>query len=381
MKRKVLFLIESLSGGGAEKVLSILLKHFDHERYEVIVCPIVDTGIYCEEVRRCVSHYVPIVSYHGGFVSRILNRMKYKLIYSALPLSWGYRLFIPKGNDVEIAFCEGFVTKLLAHAKSESQKIAWIHTDLTTNPWPIELGIYRNVGEERTCYSKMDRIVCVSQTVEQSFHERYGLSSKTCTIYNPIDIEDIRQKAAQSLNEGVLPKGVFHLVSIGRLVPEKGYDRLLTVVKRLADEKHQIYLTILGEGQERETLERIIKENNMQDYVSLPGFAKNPYALLSTADLFVCSSRAEGFSLVIAEAMALGIPVLSTYCSGPNELLDEGRCGILVKNTEEDLYQGLKRVLQGGIQVDTYSLQASERIQEFSACSITKKVERLFDEG
>ena len=76
------------------------------------------------------------------------------------------------------------------------------------------------------------------------------------------------------------------------------------------------------------------------------GFKKNPYKYLKKADCFVCSSRSEGFSLVIAEAMMLGIPVISTYCSGPNELLEEGKYGLLVDNNEEDLYRGIKSIIE-----------------------------------
>lgn len=182
----------------------------------------------------------------------------------------------------------------------------------------------------------------MSKTVELAFHERYGLEDCTCTIYNPIDIEAISKKAGERTKHD---DGTFRMISIGRLVPQKGYDRLLHIVRQLHEDGHQLNLLILGEGEERKSLEQYICENKMQSYVTLPGFDKNPYRHLVNSDLFVCSSRAEGFSLVIAEAMALGVPVLSTYCSGPNELLGEGKYGMLVKNTEEDLYQGLKAVL------------------------------------
>ena len=173
--RKVLFVIESLAGGGAEKVLSVLIKHFKYEKYEVTVCPIVDEGIYCEEVKRQVTQYKPIISYKGPFLNRLWNRIKYKLVYSYIPICWVYKMFLPQGNDVEIAFCEGFVTKLLSHANSKSKKIAWIHTDLRDNPWPIQLGIYQSIDEERKAYSKYNRIVCVSQSAHQSFSDLYGL--------------------------------------------------------------------------------------------------------------------------------------------------------------------------------------------------------------
>lgn len=376
MKRKVLFIIESLSFGGAEKVLTVFLKHFDYEKYEVTVCPIVDTGVYCDEVKRYISHYRPIVSFKHSTIRNLWNRIKYKLIYSILPLSVVYKWFVPKGNDVEIAFCEGYDTKLLSKANSRSTRIAWIHTDLADNPWPIQLGIFRDERDEKKAYSAFDRIVCVSKTVEISFNKKYGLEDRTCAIYNPIDIEDIRNKAGEEIKS---KDGVFNIISIGRLVPQKGYDRLLGVVKRLHGEYPSINLLILGEGEERPNLEQYIHDNKMESYTKLPGFNKNPYKQLVNADLFVCSSRAEGFSLVIAEAMALGVPVLSTYCSGPNELLGDGEYGILVKNTEEDLYKGLKLVVNGRINRMEYTERAAQKIREFDVAHTIKRIEEIIN--
>ncbi len=373
MKKKILFITESLAGGGAEKVLAVLLKHFDYQKYEVTVCPIVDAGVYCDEVKQYVNHYKPVVTYNGNRFSILWNKIKYKLVYSWLPLSWVYKLFIPQGNDIEIAFCEGFDTKLLSKAKSNSRKIAWIHTDLTDNPWPIQLGVFKDESEEKQAYSVFDKIVTVSKTVEKSFNKKYGMLDKTCTIYNPIDIEDIRQKAGDKTNK---QHETFKIISVGRLVPQKGYDRLLIAVKRLHDEGNDISLLLLGEGEERQKLESYIEENNMSAFVSLPGFCSNPYKEMINSDLFVCSSRAEGFSLVIAEAMALGVPVLSTYCSGPNELLDEGENGVLVPNSNESLYQGLKSTLQNGLKYEL-AQNSMQKIEEFSPCSILKSIENI----
>lgn len=371
-KTKILFVIESFSGGGAEKVLSVLLKHFNYEEYEVTVCPIVDTGVYCEEVKKYVSHYVPVVSYRGNCISRLWNRIKYKLVYSVLPLKCVYDLFIPKGNDVEIAFCEGYVTKLLAHANSSATKVAWVHTDLTNNPWPLELRIYKSVEEETRAYASYDKIICVSNTVECAFGEKYGLKDRTCTIYNPIDVDGIRREAKS--RECIKDADHFNIISIGRLVPQKGYDRLLRVVRNLHDNYPSVRLTILGEGEERGKLEQYISEYKMLDYVFLPGFIKNPYSELAISDLFVCSSRAEGYSLVVAEAMVLGIPVVSTNCSGPNELLGNGEYGMLVENSEDGLYNGIRTFLSSPC---TNTLAAQKRIEnEMRAEIVIKRIEK-----
>ena len=336
----------------------------------------VDTGTYCDEVRKYVTQYSPVITYRGHALSRLWNTLKYKLIYSYIPLRWVYKWLIPQGNDVEIAFCEGYVTKLLSQANSQSKKIAWVHIDLLYYPWPIELGIFRDVEDERRAYSSFDKIVCVSQTVENSFHNKYGLNN-TCTIYNPIDIEAIRQNAGNPVCNNGKP---IRIISIGRLAHQKGYDRLLEVAKQLYDEGYKFYLTILGEGVERQSLENYIEKNSMASYVSLPGFSENPYKQLINSDMFVCSSRAEGFSLVIAEALLLGIPVISTYCSGPNELLDGGSLGLLVENSENGIYQGLKSALQNKGRMTDFIEVARKRIIDFSPSIIIHQIETLIDD-
>lgn len=377
MKRKVLFVIESLAGGGAEKVLSVIIRHFNYEKYEVTVCPIVDEGIYCEDVRKQVTHYKPIISYKGPLLSRLWNRIKYKLVYSYLPLSYVYKWYVPQGNDIEIAFCEGYVTKLLSYANSKSKKIAWVHIDIKDYPWPIDSGIFKDNDEERYSYSVYDKIVCVSQTVSRSFCSLYGFENKVTTIFNPIDVDDIKRKAGQKPER---KDNLIRLISVGRLVRQKGYDRLLNVTKRLHDKGYPIHLLILGEGVEREPIERLVAVNVMHSYVSLPGFFENPYPQMAESDLFVCPSRAEGFSLVIAEAMVLGIPVISTYCSGPNELLFEGKYGLLVENSEEGLYQGIKELLDDHAKLKELGELSLSRGSMLGTDGTMRRIEQMFEE-
>ena len=234
MKRKVLFLIESLSGGGAEKVLSVILHRLDKGFFDITVCPIVDTGVYREAVKSCVSSYSPVICYDGGPILRAVNRLKYKLVYSWLPLSWVYKLFIPKDNDVEIAFCEGFVTKLLSRSGSKAKKIAWVHTDLAANPWTQQQGIYGSKEEERLAYLRYDKVVCVSNVAEAILHRDYGFDN-TAVIYNPVDSEAIHSLSREDCTV-ILDPSCFNIVAVGRLVSKKGFDKLIRIVADLAKE-------------------------------------------------------------------------------------------------------------------------------------------------
>lgn len=358
---RILFFIESLSSGGAEKVLVTLLKHLDYSKYEVTLMPLVDTGILREDIDKSKIHYVPVINETKTPWQRIWSKIKYKLIYHYLPCKMANRWIIPqKEIDVHIAFAEGFATKLLSY--TPNKKIAWVHADLKTDPWTLNSNIYKSLQEERNSYNRYDKVVCVSKCVEQVMKEHYGLS-RTTTIYNPIDTEIILLKASQPINID-LPSA-FNIVSVGRLVPQKGYDRLIPIIGKLRQEGKDIQLFIIGDGPERNRLEYLIKKMRLQDIVHLLGFQKNPYTIMSKMDLFVSSSRAEGYSLVIAEAMTLELPVVSTNCAGPNELLDNGRYGLLVENNDTCLYQGIAAVINDTKLRDILKQKSKERSHSF----------------
>lgn len=375
--KKVLFLIESLSGGGAEKVLSVLIRHIDKKNFDITVCTITDIGIYTEEIKQSVK-YLSILGnpQKKSFIGRIIYKINYKLIYTLLPTWLIYKLFIPKNYDVEIAFVEGFVTKLLAASTNRrAKKIAWVHIDLFQNPWTLKNRIYHNLKEEQYCYSKFNQIICVSDTVKTNFIKKFKLEN-VIRIYNPIDKVDILKKANVTCQYPQTGNDI-KFITIGRLVHQKGYDRLLSVMKQLKDNGIHCKLLILGEGEMYHTLSKYIEENNLSEDIMLYGFQANPYQYLKNADCFICSSRSEGFSLVIAEAMVLGKPIISTYCSGPNELLEEGKYGILVENSENKLYQIIKTINTNKNILYEYTTKSLNRSKDFDIQKTIKEIENI----
>ena len=376
MRKKVLFVIESLSGGGAEKVLTVLLKHIDKTRFDVTLCTVVETGVYMDEVKK----YVSCTSILGNpnrktFLGKIWYRVKYQCVYNWLPLKWVYRLFIPQGNDVEVAFVEGFATKLMAASTNkEAKKLAWVHIDLSKYHWIRN--VYKDVQDEQSSYQKYDQIIGVSKQVTNSVQNLYQLKN-VITCYNPIESDVILKRAGEKLS---LPpkKESLRLVSVGRFVPQKAFDRLLRVVNRLYKEGVSLELWLLGDGEQRPLLEQYIRDENLEAIVTLWGFQTNPYPYLQQSDLFVCSSVSEGYSTAVTEALIIGLPVVTTACSGMDELLDNGIYGIITTNDEDALYEGVKRYFTHSDLLNTYKEQAIQYKDRVTLKQQMSHIEDLF---
>ena len=366
-----MLLIESLSNGGAEKVLVTLLQNLDTSKFDVTLCSIVDVGIHRKALPSNIK-YISILKEPTSFITRIIYKIKYRLVYDILPLQLVYSLFVPHDSDVEVAFVEGFSTKLLSYSTNKkSKKIAWVHTDLINNHW-IE-SIYQSKSEELRSYRKYDIIIGVSNTVVNSVKKLYELDNVKL-LHNPIDSDSITNQA----RKGGHKSEKFRLVSVGRLVEQKGYDRLLRVFCRLIDKGFDIELLILGEGPDRDKLQSYIDQHNLQNRVDMPGFLENPYAEIVSCDLFICSSRSEGYSTAVTEALILGIPVVTTNCSGMDELLGNGEYGIIAENNEQKLYDAIENLLNNRDELSYFKQKAIERGKMFSISNLMNPIEQTF---
>ena len=375
-KRRVLFLIESLAGGGAEKVLTTLVQHIDKERFDVTVCAISGGGKYEDAIKRHVSYKAILAEPKNGNVwERWLYVLKHHLVYKWLPLSWVYRVFVPQNSDVEVAFVEGFTTKLLSYSTNlVAKRYAWVHIDLHQNHWTKS--VYDNLKEETDVYNQYTELFGVSNTVVSAFRKELpNVTVPVETVYNPIDVHDILSRANEIVD---LKCGKSLLmVTVGRLEPQKSYMRLLRIAKKLIEDGMDVELWILGDGTERNLLEQYVSENKMQERVCLLGFHTNPYKYLRQGDLFVCSSLSEGYSTAVTEALILGLPIITTDCSGMAELLQNGECGVITENDEAALYEGLKRLLTDKSLLEHYRHKAIERGKEFSIEHLMKPIETI----
>ncbi len=363
---KILFFIENLTGGGAEKVLRNLVNHMDQTRYDITV----QTVWPCDANK----YLIPGIRYKAMYASmNRFNRLRYRI---EAECGLAYRLHIKDHYDIECAYLEMGPTKIMASSTNQcAKKLAWVHCDLTkavadprafaakTTPW----------------YVKFDQVVCVSRSVKERFDDLFQNRFDSTVLYNVIDDAEIREKARLPMT-GCADKRRFTVVSAGRFSPPKNYMRLLRTHKRLLDEGIAHDLWILGDGPQRPTLEKYVEDNKLRASVWMPGFIENPYPFLREADMLACSSVYEGYSTFMTEGVILGKPIVTTDVSGMRELLGNSEYGLIVDNSDEAFYSGMKRMLTDGDCRMHYAKAAAIRGENFSAHALVKTTEQFFEE-
>lgn len=374
--KKILFFLESLAGGGAEKVLTDIVCHLDKTKYDITVCTVTDGDIY----EKCIApvcryrSFLKTADYRAGGIKKVLFWASIKLIYS-LPSKVVYKHFFRERYDVEIAFIEGFATKIIAASpNSKSKKIAWVHTDLSQNSYADKY--YSNLDEQCAAYKRFDRILCVSESVKEAFEQKLFSDASVCVQYNPVDEKYILQQAEETLSMQ-RPENELLLGTVGRLEQQKGYPRLLKCVKKLYDEGHRFTLWIIGKGSQQEELEQYVHENDLGDVVKLLGFHKNPYKYLNQCDAFICSSYAEGFSTAATESLILRKPVFTVECAGMQELIGDSDSGVIVPNTDEALYDLMEKLVSGQFDLAQYTQAAKKRGQDFSMSTRIAEIDSI----
>ncbi|MBR4287632.1 MAG: glycosyltransferase [Clostridia bacterium] len=364
MKIKILFYIDTLTGGGAEKVLRNLVNSMDYDKFDITV-----QTTYKEEVSELLNNEI-----RYKYCYKKKNAVSDVIFRAEAAAGLVYPLHIKDDYDIEVAYLEAASTKIMAGSTNKkAKKLAWVHCNLEKNTDDIR----KYVAKTRAWYQKFDRVICVSKNVLVSFQELFGKTPTSDIIYNTVDDNEITQKAAYDLPYDI-KKERLTLLAVGRLSPPKNYPRLLKATKRLLDEGFDFDLWILGEGSLRGEIENQIEDYNIKNRVKLLGFHENPYPFIKTADISVCSSDYEGLSTFVTESLILGKPIVTTDCGGMDELLGENEYGIITENNDEAFIDGLRRMLGNPQLLDEYTKKAKARGQQFSKERLTHETENLF---
>jgi len=226
-------------------------------------------------------------------------------------------------------------------------------------------------------YPRADGIVTVSQGAAEDLARFCHIPiERVAVVNNPVVSPALLQRAAEPVDHPWFAPGQPPVIlAVGRLSPEKEFDTLIRAFAELA-QRRPARLMILGDGTRRKQLEQLIQQLELGDLVALPGFTSNPYAYMNRADIFVLSSRFEGFGNVLAEAMALGTPVVSTDCPhGPREILNDGEYGALVPVGDP---RALANAIIQTLNRPVDSQRLKERSNEFTINTVSEKYIQLF---
>lgn len=365
---KIALYLPNLCGGGAERVMLLLANQLADMGEKVDLVLVKSEGIFLDKV----SMKVNVIDLKArNFLFSIFSLIRYlkaekpQIILSA----------IEKANLIAIwanRFC-----------RSRSKNIASCHNNLS-NHYASAIHLKRIMCPLiKKFYPYADRIVAVSQGVADDLIQNFHINpNKIRVIYNPIVNADLILKAQEDIQHSWFENNDAPIIlGVGRLTKQKDFPTLIRAFSLIL-QQIPAKLIILGEGEDRGRLEYLIKELKLENDVSLLGFVENPYAYMQRSDVFVLSSRWEGFGNVLVEAMACGCPVVSTNCpSGPAEILGNGEYGILVPVGDvEKMAKSIIKILTNKELREELSNKALKRAKEFHVEKAVEKYLQIFSE-
>lgn len=377
--KKILFGITGLTLGGAERVLVDLSNRLC-DNYDITIFTIYAKG----ELEKQLSPKVKLKSLYDVRYDELSKKQKIliplKLYFNKKRV---YKKKIKGDYDTEIAFLEGPITRLFSVKNKNTRKIAWIHNDISL---VFGTGIKAKIKKEadRKIYSKYDTLVFVSRDNMRKFREVYKDTVrneylepvKKEIIYNYIESEKVIEKAREK-PEIIFDKNKINFVTVARLVPQKAIDRLIRVHSKLIKNNLEHNFYIVGDGPEKEKLEKMIKEYDVSTTFHLLGKKENPYPYIKNADYFCLLSNFEGYGMVLEEAKILGKSIIITNTAA-REAVEKYEDSLIIENNEEKIYEELKKILENHSKnEENKNLQES---QKYDNSNIIDKIVKLIGE-
>jgi glycosyltransferase involved in cell wall biosynthesis len=371
---KIIFLMPTLVGGGAERTLINFLQKVDYSKYEIDLLLVSNKGVYIKDVPKNVN-LITIFNIH--FIARVLAYLHKKYNFNIIQ-KFLLKMKVKKHYDVGICFLDGDVTDLLLLIPGIDKKVAWVHSSYITNNNFYKF--YKNKSYKnkliKNRYNNLDSICFVSEDSKTEFIEVFGEYKDMRVIYNIVDAKAVIDKAKKETLER---NKVFTFIALGSLMTVKGFDRLIRAAEIIKKNNYKFQLQIFGIGKEQNNLEKLINDNDLNDTVKLMGFSNNPYPYLKAADVFVMSSVSEALPTALCEAMILGKPVITTNCSGCRELVDYGKYGLMAEQDDAELAERMMDYLRNPDLLEKYSQLSFERSAIFNESIILEKYYDIFN--
>ncbi|MCQ6278896.1 glycosyltransferase [Bacillus sp. EB600] len=364
MRKKLLFVTQYLQTGGVERSLLTLLSDLDYDRYEVDLLLFDHSGVLFEEIPKKVNILPPLFESFSTPLSKALPQLikkgRFRLLLGKLlaallgrlskgmgtGLRWGvYRHSLPnikKHYDVAISYLDFFCNYYVIEKINADKKIVYNHMDYVYSQkhgWP-------SPKLDKEIFSRSNYIVSVAESSKESLKTVFPeLEEKIQVIHNRIQPESVRSLSKEVIKENKINKSKkFKIVSVARLVEEKGVLLALKACKILVDQGFDIVWYLVGNGPLLETLERKSKELGLNEHFILLGEQPNPYPYMGICDVYVQPSLTEAHCVAVEEALALYRPIVVTNIPSFSNQIKNEETGILVKSSPEGIAEGIKRL-------------------------------------
>ncbi len=335
--KKILFGITGLTLGGAERVLIDIANKLS-DKYDITIFTFYAKGEFEKELKPNIKRVTIFDKTYKELTSYEKKKISFDLLFRKYHL---YNKYVKGDYDVEIAFLEGPVTRLFSAKNKNVRKIAWVHNDMH-RVFGSNFKARLKIILEKKSYQAYEKLIFVSKDNLRSFEENIKIDKPKQIIYNYIDSDNVKKNASEEIS-AKLDEKTINIVSVSRLVEQKGIDRWIKVHSKLKKEGSNQKVYIVGDGPLRESLQRQIKEEGVEDSFILLGKQPNPYPFVKMADYFALFSYFEGYGMVLEEAKILDKPILITDTAA-REAVDGYKSAQVFPNTEEGLYNGLKEI-------------------------------------
>ncbi|XHU85378.1 glycosyltransferase [Peribacillus muralis] len=364
MKKNILFVIDSLDCAGAEKSLVTLLSLLNYSEYSVDLMLFAHDGILKELVPKEVNILEPLTYTEFSNLSLLsaldfsIKKVNFKMMAARLKYSFNIRrernnnlqkarLFWQainpviennyKNYDIAISYAQGIPTFYVAEKVKAKIKLAWVNVSYRLDE--------KEKKFQQDFYDQYDKIVAVSESTKEIFNETFDqYTNNTHVIYDINNADFIMKMADIGTSYNDKYDGI-RILTIGRLNHQKGYDIAIAACKKLKEEGLDFRWYVLGKGPLREDIEKQIERDGLMDHFKLLGVEANPYPFIKDADIYVQTSRFEGFGLAIAEARMLNVPVVTTrFDAVYNQMVDE-KNGLVVDMNANGVSEGIMRLI------------------------------------
>jgi len=373
-KIKLLFFHDNLELGGGERVIINILHNLDKNKFDFSLVLSEKKGVFLNDAKGIDIIDMKIKKIKSKKI--IWRFCRYiKRVYKV------YRIIKFKKPDIVITISTT-LTPIVAFTKLFARRekvIIGVHVNIVKalkNRFLQRILI-------KLSYLIADKIIPVSNSIAEDINKNFNVpKDKIKVIYNVVNIDEIDRLKNEEIDDEWFKniKNNLKIISVGRISHEKGYKNLLNAFKIVRENGIDVYLIILGEGEEKTNLRNLALRLGIQEYVVFAGFKRNPYKYMKNSDVFVLSSVSEAFPLVLIEAMICGVPIISTKCHRA-ELITDGVNGILVPvNNEKAMADAIINLLRDKGKAKKLSGEGIKRVKDFDIKKMIEEYEKTFVE-